>query len=660
MRPLPLALAIALIATPAVCQQFLNKVMPGAQVWTESGAPFDADEDGDLDLILVHANGWSMPGDLGASSDPLPPTLLRNDGTDGQGYPIWTDQSAAFLPAGLVFHGRSIAVADVDADGHEDLVISTAFGDQPRLLRKNPANGRFEDETAARLPVMLLNSPSVSAGDVDDDGDLDLVLADAGPVTFAAPGGKARLLLNDGTGVFTEAAAQLPAIEKLGAQNAKLLDMDNDTDLDVVVDGKSPVTQLYLNDGAGHFTLDLSTIPSSNQSGSISTYETEFADLDGDSDFDAVIMNTNWNMKDSVARNQLAETGLLRFSPADPTVLDGPNAHDENDFAFLDSDDDGDLDLVVGCLPFSVLESPTNEKLFINSGSIGPGSFAHVPGEAFDVGPDATLDLVIADYDGNGTYDIVSLQGEYLPYRNLYYKNVGPADTQPPVFLALSETPATLPVTELAGGWPRRAVVQESVMDEGNSFVEAELHVDVDKDGDGSSATLPMAYVGGYVFRGEIDPAPTATGLVGADVAWSVTASDPMGNSATSATASVRLCGTETYGAPSGGPALGAVGLPVVGQSFTLTASGGPASGTATLLIGLARADVTFQGATLLVDPGFLWTVDLPLDGTGSVAFPAAVPDDASFAGIGVVMQLGTFAGGAAFGNGLEVVICGG
>jgi hypothetical protein len=670
LRPCLIALGAlaSLLPAPAVMgQQFLSRQLPGPIEWSESAAAFDADEDGDLDLLIVHANGWSQPGDLQPDDLPLPPTLLRNDGTDIDGYPIWADASASFLPPALVLHGKGIVVFDADDDGHQDIAIAAGFQGQQVLLRKDPTLGIFVDETATRLPTLLLNSLSVAAGDIDDDGDLDLVFPDAGPITFAGPGGVARLLVNDGLGVFTDAPAQLGAVLKVGAQNAKFLDIDGDCDLDIIVDGKSPVTQLYLNDGSGQFSLDLTTVPDSNQGGYISTYETEFADMDGDSDFDAVIMNVGFEFVDAVAPNRLVETGVLRFGGALKDSMDANNCHDENDFAFLDADDDGDLDLLVATLPFTggTHAAPSMaEKLYLNTGIVASGSLIWQAG-AFNAGTDSTLDLAVADFDGNGTYDVVSVQGEYLPFRNLYHLNVGPCDTRAPVFLTTSTTATTLPLSELAGGWPRRAVIQDAVMDDGLTFVTADLVVSTDKGGETTLSTTAMKHVGSSVFRGVVDPSPSSTGLVGMDVSWHVEAADPMGNTSTSALQTTRLCGVESYGAPTPTAAISysTSGEPTEGSVFTLQVSGGPANAGVILLVGLDRTALPAKGGVLLVDPNTLFLVNAQLDGSGSLALPVNIPDGLGWAGLGLTTQAAVFDGaqpqGISFSNGLELVICG-
>lgn len=652
------------MALTASGQQFISRDLPGPEVWSEAALPIDANEDGKLDILILNAQGYETPGDLQAPNGlPLPPTLLINTGNDASGQPIWADQTVTLLPSNLGFHAKFAAIADFDNDGHDDIAIAAAFGARQILLRKDPVAGVFLD-VSTRLPPMVLNSFYVAAGDLDDDGDIDLVFADAGPSTFGAPGGKARLLLNDGAGFFTEEAVRLGAINKIAAQNTKLIDIDGDLDLDIIVDGKSPANQLYINDGEANFALDTSTMPSSNQGPAMSTYEMEYADLDGDTDFDAVIMNFSNPMHDAVSRNDLVESGSLNFAQPLASALAGPNSHDENDFAFLDADDDGDLDLLVATLIFQGLDgSPaTPEKLFLNGGSFVNNFLSYVPG-AFDSAKDATLDIAIADFSGDGRYDVVTVQGEYKPFMNLFHLNVGPVDTHPPSILRVSPG-GTIRRSDALDGIALRSVVCDSVVDDGYTFATASTVIDTHKGGETTNTTLPMPHIGGYVHRASFTPTPSSAGLVGMDVTWSMKATDPQGNLTLAPPQTARICGTETYG--TAGPiqalALSASADPVPGEFFGLDVTGGAPSVSGILIVGFARVDLPLRGGTLLVDPTNALYINLNLGPSGVASLPAILPPSTTLVGLGAMLQYAAFDAtqpqGLALSNGLELVIC--
>jgi hypothetical protein len=656
---LPAAL-VAALAAPLTGQQFLSSFFPeDPEVWSEAVVPLDADNDGLLDLLILNAQGWQKPGDFQApNSDPLPATLMRNTGVGGTGDPVFVDATASFLPAGLVMHAKSAAVADYDGDGLADIAIAVAFNSPQRLLRKSSGAGAWLDESN-RLPSgFTMNGFSVVAGDLDDDGDLDLVFADAGPETFGPPGGLARLLLNDGTGFFTDQPGLLGALPKIGAQNVKLVDLDQDLDLDLVLDGKSPVTHAYLNDGGAQFSFDGTIFPTAPGG---DTYETEYADLDGDGDFDAFLMNWELPFNNTFLLNDLVPGGTLGFQ-SQPTYFNGPNSQDENDFAYLDVDDDGDLDLLIGALQFSAGGPAIPEKLLLNTGVVGAGWFSYLEG-AFDVAPDATLDLGLGDFDGDGDIDIVSVQGEFLPFRNVYHRNTGPADSHSPEVRQLATAPLTLPLSALDGGWSRRAWIVDALVDDETVYISADLVVETLKGVESSVTSAAMDYVGGALWRGVVDPAPSSFGLVGMDVSYHVVSTDAVGNQGVSAIETTRLCGAEAYGvaAPLASLSLTAT-APVIDQLWELNVTGGTSGTAGWLLVGLTRVDLPVLAGTLLVHLPTAAKVVLPLDGNGELSVASVLPNDPGLAGLGAVMQYvsfdGTQPGGVAFSNAVEIAIC--
>ncbi len=662
MRLLVCATLVAALATPVASQQFVSSAIPAdPAVWSEAAIPLDADGDGLLDVLILNAQGWEKPGDFQAPNEqPLLPTLLRNTGAGVGGDPIFVDATATFFPAGLVMHAKSAAVADLDDDGHDDIAIAVAFEAPQRLLRKDPMTGAWVDESNRLPSPFVFNGFSVVAGDLDDDGDLDLVFADAGFPTFGPPGGLARLLLNDGTGFFTDEPTRLGAVPKIGAQNVKLVDLDQDLDLDLVVDGKSPVTQAYINDGTAQFTLDGTIFPTAPGG---DTYETEFADLDGDSDFDAFLMNWQTPFSNTFLHNDLVPGGTLAFTNQ-PTYFDGPNNEDENDFAYLDADDDGDLDLLVGALQFSTGGPPQPEKLLLNTGVVGANWFSYVSG-AFDVAPDATLDLGLGDFDGDGDYDIVSVQGEFLPFANVYHRNTGPADSRAPVIKQLALAPQTLALSQLAGGWARRAWIEDALVDDETVYLTADLVVDTLKSGEVGGSTTSMDYVGGALWRGVVDPAPSTDGLVGMDVSYHVVSTDPMGNIGTSTTETVRLCGVESYGVagPLPGLLLALDVEPVLGAPLTVNVTGGTPNKPGLLMGSQVKLDLPFAGGRLLVDPspGAI-LLNFGLDGSGALSLSTTLPNDPLLVGFTLLMQYASFDDTQPFdlalSNGLEVVFC--
>ena len=647
-------LLLCLAPLNAAAQQFQEQagVLPlPTNYWTEGTTVVDADEDGRWDCLFVHANGWAVPGDFAATGTfGLPLILLVNTGTSG-GNPVFVDQSATYLPS-LGIHGKGASAADFDNDGHDDLVVAVAFGARPRLLMKDPSTLAWIDQSVARLPAMSLNCFHAGVGDLDDDGDLDIVFCDAGPSSFGAPGEQARLCINAGDGFFTEQPSWINAANKIGAQNAKIIDIDNDFDLDVVEDGKSPKTQLYFNDGTAHFSLNDSLIPA----GSNSTYEIEWGDFDNDNDLDGAFMSLT-GFTDGTVQNFLTDTGTLSFA-ATSTTLTGLNGEDDNEFVFIDSDNDGDLDVV------DVSLSSQQEKLYINSGTFGPGFLKFTAGTGFSTIKDSSLDMCMADFDQDGDYDAVTGQGESGNFTDRYYRNSGPADTQQPRIGRVQGAPVTVPLATFAsGGLVRHAWIQDSLWDDGLTFEQAQFLIDTNKLGETGSGSADMRHSGGQIFRGVIAPTPASTGLVGMHVSYRVEASDPFANTSVSSAQAFIICGSETYGSASTVNSIVLTGnTPVLGGTFTADAVGGPAGQPGLLLVGTARASLPLYGGLLLVAPAGALSFPISFDGAGTASFSVDVPSDPAVAGFVLDMQCGALDAskpqGVALSTGLEVALC--
>ncbi len=121
-------------------------------------------------------------------------------------------------------HGNGLAAADVDGDGRVDLYFVTFLG-QCELWR-NLGAGRFENITA-RAGVAMENRVSVSASfaDIDNDGDPDLF------VTSVRKGN--ALFENDGTGRFREITAEAGLTYVGHSSSGVFFDYDNDGLLDL-------------------------------------------------------------------------------------------------------------------------------------------------------------------------------------------------------------------------------------------------------------------------------------------------------------------------------------------------------------------------------------------------------------------------------------------
>lgn len=453
MQHLPHALALLALAPAfAPAQQFQHQVglLPGTPRWTEGVEAADVDRDGDLDLFFADGEGFNVAGTKRQN------VLLINQFIPS-GTLSFTDESVARLGT-RVSNAKAVITGDVNGDGWIDALVCNAWDtDVPFLyINQGAANpGYFTMESATRGFTAAVSSGGGQFGDIDDDGDLDLVLNDAYLGTAAR---RPRVYFNNGAGVFTYTAAAMSAAPTKTAQmETHLVDIDNDWDLDFIGFARAANggTNHYvlLNNGAGTFATTTVTIPSN----SASTYAGEVGDLDGDNDLDLFLVSSS-SFAEGTIRNNLAPSGTLGFTAL--TAL--ADSNDDNEICLFDWDIDGDYDVVVGSL------SNTRETLWTNGGS---GNFANAGAAIITAMSDPTLDATVADLDNDRRYDIVTAQGEgsTAQWANKVYRNTGPVDSRKPVIVATREPATVLP----AGPWKVHAKVRDQVLDNGLNWVKA-------------------------------------------------------------------------------------------------------------------------------------------------------------------------------------------
>ncbi len=602
--------------------------VPGPVTMTEGCIAADLDGDGDKDVLF--ANGYVLSS---AGSAAVLPTLLINKFNLALGL---VDESAARLPATLLKATQVIAV-DIERDGDLDLVITCNGPTQQRLYLNNGV-GVFTDVSVARLGVFSAVCNCAVAGDVEQDGDLDLFFNDG------ATNGQLKLFLNNGLGFFTNVTATHVAVApKTNQQDVVLCDIDNDWDLDVVNTGKSAGQQIFFNDGTGHFTVNSALLPA----GTTLTYETDVCDLDSDGDMDMCFLSTS-GFTDAVLRNNLIPSGTLSFT-AQSTFFTGSNGFDDNEFVYADSDNDGDLDVVIGSL------TATQERLYVNNGAF---SFANST-TGFSMVSDSTLDVACADLNNDGKLDMVTAQGESGNFLNRLYLGTV-LDTQPARALRLRG-----PEGARAAGDSRRVqvVLHDSAVDDGETSVRLVNLVGTVTHRSGvASFSVPMTMMGGFLWNGEV-PIPGGVVLMGASVSWSVSVTDHAGNVLVTPARNFHVCGAEAYGP--GGVVGGVNALSLngsgatAGQQLMLAWTGFPLDAGLLVLAGERGALPYFTG-TILVDPATIIDYFPALfDGAGVGGLSVGLPPGPALAGLRLDLQVLQVSAGSVFlSNGLELVIC--
>lgn len=235
----------------------------------------------------------------------------------------------------------------------------------------------FQNVSSSNLPDGLSDTTTkAKAGDVDNDGDPDLVLA----IQF----GPNKILINDGDGHFTdESDFRLPG-QNYDSQDIALTDLNNNGDPDIFFVGdQNQTNELYINDGAGRFSDLSNRIPVTGNSTSV-----EFLDIDGDGSTDIMIGNIGQNVMLMNSGNAFFNNQTSQRLPqvVDPT----------RDFAFADITGDNLRDIVVG-------NENANRVLINNGTGVFNDQSNRIP---FITDTEETQDVDIADVDGDGDRDI--------------------------------------------------------------------------------------------------------------------------------------------------------------------------------------------------------------------------------------------------------------
>ena len=366
--------------------------------------------------------------------------VLLGSARDGAAQVVFTEVTATVLPgvdtapgriAAPPDHAGGGAVGDCDGDGWPDVYL-TGFAHD--VLYRNRGDGTFEDVTVAANLGYGQSTKGAAFGDVDNDGDLDLAVTGLG-------GPRHYLYINDGSCVFAEEGLARGAAfgSPSTGRSVSFGDYDRDGYLDLYLaewqsEGMFPgggvVSHLFRNGGVtgpGYFTdvtlaagVGLLGVEGS-QDGTF-PLTARFSDLDGD----------GW--QDLVVVADFAESRLF-WNDGDGTFTDGTDAAgagtDEHGMGAVTADVDGDglLDLFVTSIHADGFANATGNRLYRNEGGRVFSDVTETAGvrEGFwGWGADAF------DYDNDGDLDLIMVNGveNDAGIRALVEADIGPLDIQ--------------------------------------------------------------------------------------------------------------------------------------------------------------------------------------------------------------------------------------
>jgi len=323
----------------------------------------DLDGDGDLDLAIAVEYGRNR--------------VLINDGggrfTEG-------------ILDGPIGDHEDVAIADFDLDGDQDLVF-VGEDDQVYGYHLSNGDGTFIEHTD-RLPARA-TSNTVVAADLDADGKVDLVVANAGP-DF--------IWMGDGTGHFTDQSNRLPGLDDV-SQDIAVGDVNADTYPDLVF-GNEERNRLYLNDGKGNFSdapLPLRATPEE-------TRDVDLVDLDSDGDLDMYFANVRIFNRDRDQQDRLLlNDGKGNFTDVTADTLP-PDDELTTSVAFVDFTGDGRLDLIRGRM--GDLNARNSRFSLLAFTRDSAGRFTPAEGVPPPSAVANAFDIEVADFNGDGLDDL--------------------------------------------------------------------------------------------------------------------------------------------------------------------------------------------------------------------------------------------------------------
>ncbi len=227
----------------------------------------DTDNDGDLDCFV--ANWYNSIG-------------LYYTG-NGNGTFIY--QSGAGLTNGITY-SETASWGDYDNDSYVDLYVARSGGTvatNRNFLFHNNAGNNFTKITTGSPTTDAAASRSVNWTDIDGDGDLDLFVTNEG-----SSNNNEYMYRNDSAGQFFKLTAGPLLNEGKSTMSSSWGDFDNDGDLDVFLANDNSTNGLFRNDGNFIFNKlsndTVSTTPSNS-------FSSAWADVDNDGDLDLFVTN---------------------------------------------------------------------------------------------------------------------------------------------------------------------------------------------------------------------------------------------------------------------------------------------------------------------------------------------------------------------------------
>lgn len=299
--------------------------------WGSHGACFaDLDNDGDYDLIngatVIRVSGTVVGGD---NND-----LYRNNSNAG-----FTKVTPTIM-TNRKEKTRATLALDLDNNGYLDIyTVTGAYGnddptDEDNEIYMNNGGWSFSTITEGALYNVRIGQGATDT-DWDNDGDIDVIAANRTGVV--------RFLQNDGSGTATSITASTIGVNHWAEDGITMGDVDNDGDLDVLLVSAEPSeAYLYFNDGSGVFSH------LSQNWTNFNGYMGGFADLNNDCFIDLIFAgDTKYHYLLNNGLGLFIDSPSYTITYDESPPIYEP-VQDPRGIGFADIDDDGDMDFAFG------------------------------------------------------------------------------------------------------------------------------------------------------------------------------------------------------------------------------------------------------------------------------------------------------------------------
>jgi hypothetical protein len=388
----------------------------------------DFDQDGDIDVVCVRKSPWITLGHF-------PNVLLMNENG------VLTERTTQYASASTVpgsqgmldaTNDRDVVVVDVNGDGWLDLVTATTLtAGQPQYIRVPRVYINRGDDLAGNWLGFLYDDAlrindmqtgaswngehrfcTVSAGDVDEDGDMDLYFGDYQDGPARSIDVNDRLLINNGAGYFTDQSAARMTASMLASEFAMasaIVDMNLDGHLDIVKDTALVApqrVQISYNN-----PLSIGTFNVLQQAYGNTPYHFAVGDLNNDQLPDLIFSDDGpdrYKLMTGVSGGQATFSSEFTFSYSPG---DGDDGFAGNNY-IIDLDNDGFRDAIICDVDVQISGCGRRTRIYRNLGNVPNvtlqeqvvnGASAGIPLASLN----GVFDVAIFDINGDGWKDMV-------------------------------------------------------------------------------------------------------------------------------------------------------------------------------------------------------------------------------------------------------------